>query len=113
MTQKESEIEQDLIKKLEDLKYSYRPDIRDKASLEQNFRDKFEALNHVHLTDAEFARLRDEIIHQNRGNGYIWHTTGSGKTLTNIRTRADLLTRNALCQKQAQGREISGLAAYE
>ncbi|WP_353722312.1 DEAD/DEAH box helicase family protein [Dyadobacter sp. 676] len=23
-----------------------------------------------------------DCIHQNRGNGYIWHTTGSGKTLT-------------------------------
>ncbi|MFN3714887.1 MAG: type I restriction endonuclease subunit R [Alcanivoracaceae bacterium] len=62
MTLKEGDIEQSLIKKLEELKYIYRPDIRDKASLEQNFREKFEALNHVRLTDAEFARLRDEII---------------------------------------------------
>lgn len=59
---KESQIEQALIDKLVDLKYTYRDDIRDKASLEQNFRQKFEALNRVHLTDAEFARLRDEII---------------------------------------------------
>src|SRR5690625_1255886 len=62
MTQKESDIEQKLISKLEELKYSYRPDIRDKVTLEQNFREKFEALNRVRLTDAEFARLRDEII---------------------------------------------------
>lgn len=62
MTLKENTIEQGLIQKLEDLKYSYRPDIRDKAALERNFRQKFEALNHVRLTDAEFARLRDEII---------------------------------------------------
>ena len=62
MTLKENDIEQRLIRKLEDLKYIYRPDIRDRAALEQNFRQKFEALNHVHLTDAEFARLRDEII---------------------------------------------------
>ena len=62
MTQSESKIEQHLLKRLEELKYSYRPDIRDKASLERNFREKFEALNHVRLTDAEFARLRDEII---------------------------------------------------
>ena len=62
MTTKESQIEQDLIAKLEGLKYKYRPEIRDKAALEQNFREKFEALNRVHLTDAEFARLRDEII---------------------------------------------------
>jgi len=26
-----------------------------------------------------------DAIHQNRGNGYIWHTTGSGKTLTSFK----------------------------
>lgn len=62
MTTAESQIEQSLIAKLGDLKYTYRDDIRDKAALEQNFRHKFEALNRIHLTDAEFARLRDEII---------------------------------------------------
>jgi len=181
MTTKENQIEQSLIAKLKDLKYTCREDIRDKAALEQNFRQKFEALNRVNLTDAEFARLRDEIItadvftaaqklreknlflredgtpleftlvnirdwckndfevinqlrintdsshhrydvillingvpvvqielktlhisprrameqivaykndpgNQNRGNGYIWHTTGSGKTLTSFKT---------------------------
>ena len=59
---KEQEIEQRLIAKLTDLKYTYRSDIRDKHSLEQNFRLKFEALNRVNLTDSEFARLRDEIV---------------------------------------------------
>jgi len=62
MTIKENQIEQRLIGKLTDLKYNPRPDIRDRESLEQNFRQKFEALNRVHLTDAEFARLRDEIV---------------------------------------------------
>lgn len=62
MTLNEKHIEQKLIDKLQELKYTYRPDIRDKAALEQNFRDKFQALNRVALTDAEFARLRDEII---------------------------------------------------
>ncbi|MFV0275720.1 MAG: type I restriction endonuclease, partial [Parahaliea sp.] len=62
MPLKESQIEQALIGRLEALKYRYRPDIRDKVTLEQNFRDRFEALNRVRLTDAEFARLRDEII---------------------------------------------------
>src|SRR5476649_1481179 len=62
MTQKENQIERSLIAKLTDLKYIYRDDVRDKATLEHNFRQKFEALNRVHLTDAEFARLRDEII---------------------------------------------------
>src|SRR5690554_3220251 len=62
MSLKESQIEQKLVNKLEELKYTYRPDIRDKITLERNFRDKFEALNRVRLTDTEFARLRDEII---------------------------------------------------
>ncbi len=62
MTTAESNIERDLISKLKELKYSYRPDIRDRATLEHNFRDKFEALNRVRLTDSEFARLIDEII---------------------------------------------------
>jgi type I restriction enzyme, R subunit len=26
-----------------------------------------------------------DCIHQNRGNGYVWHTTGSGKTLTSYK----------------------------
>ena len=59
---KEQQIEDSLIAKLTDLKYSYRSDIKDRASLEKNFREKFQALNRVNLTDAEFARLRDEII---------------------------------------------------
>lgn len=59
---KETQIEQSLIAKLSDLKYIYRSDIRDRNTLENNFREKFQALNRVNLTDAEFARLRDEII---------------------------------------------------
>ena len=59
---KEQQIEDALIAKLQDLKYTYRQDIRDKIALEDNFRKKFEALNFVKLTDAEFARLRDEIV---------------------------------------------------
>ena len=58
----EQQIEDALIEKLVDLKYSYRPDIRDRATLERNFREKFEGLNRVRLTDAEFARLLGEII---------------------------------------------------
>lgn len=62
MTTTENQIEQDLISKLEDLKYTYRPDIRDRAALEQNFRQHFEALNRVRLTDSEFARLLESIV---------------------------------------------------
>ena len=58
----EQKIEQSLIDKLKELKYAYRPDITDRTALECNFREKFEALNHVRLTDSEFARLLDEII---------------------------------------------------
>jgi type I restriction enzyme R subunit len=58
----EHQLEEALIGKLQSLKYEYRPDIRDRSTLEQNFREKFEALNRVHLTDSEFARLLEEII---------------------------------------------------
>jgi type I restriction enzyme R subunit len=57
----ENLIERDLIAKLQDLKYTYRSDIRDRATLEQNFREKFETLNRVHLTEAEFQRLLEQI----------------------------------------------------
>ncbi|MEY4413298.1 MAG: type site-specific deoxyribonuclease, HsdR family [Pseudomonadota bacterium] len=59
---KEEHIEQSFIGKLQGLKYGYRADIRDRAALEQNFRQKFEELNRVRLTDAEFARLLEEIV---------------------------------------------------
>jgi type I restriction enzyme R subunit len=62
MTTLEAQIETQFIEKLCDLKYQHRPDIRDRAALELNFREKFEALNHVRLTDGEFQRLLDEII---------------------------------------------------
>ncbi|WP_345779934.1 type I restriction endonuclease subunit R [Horticoccus luteus] len=58
----EQDIEDLFIQKLRDLKYTDRPDIHDRASLEANFREKFEALNRVRLTDAEFARLLEEIV---------------------------------------------------
>jgi len=61
-TTKEQQIEQNLINNLVDLKYIYREDIRDRDALERNFREKFEALNKVKLTDSEFIRLRDQIV---------------------------------------------------
>lgn len=33
-----------------------------------------------------------DCIHENRGNGYIWHTTGSGKTLTSFKASTLLKT---------------------
>ncbi len=59
---KEEQIEYGFIGKLQGLKYEYRADIRDRAALERNFREKFEALNRVHLSDGEFTRLLDEIV---------------------------------------------------
>ena len=62
MTMQEAQIETHFIEKLCDLKYRHRPDIHDRAALEENFRRRFEALNRVKLTDGEFERLLDEII---------------------------------------------------
>ncbi|WP_337171550.1 type I restriction endonuclease subunit R [Gemmatimonas aurantiaca] len=59
---REGTIEYGFIGTLQNLKYTYRQDIRDRAALERNFREKFEALNRVRLTDSEFARLLDEIV---------------------------------------------------
>ena len=59
---REDQVEYGFIGKLQGLKYEYRPDIRDRAALEKNFREKFEALNRVRLTDGEFARLLDEVV---------------------------------------------------
>lgn len=59
---REDTIEYGFIGKLQSLKYEYREDIRDRAALEKNFRDKFETLNRVRLTDGEFPRLLEEII---------------------------------------------------
>jgi type I restriction enzyme R subunit len=58
----ESTIEQAFIKQLEDLKYVYRDDIRDRKALEENFRKHFQELNRVTLTDSEFDRLLNQIV---------------------------------------------------
>ena len=60
--QKESQIEQHFIRHLEGLGYVYCKDIKSRASLEANFRNKFEALNTVRLTDGEFKRLMENIV---------------------------------------------------
>lgn len=91
---RETHIEESLIGKLTDLKYTYRDNIRDRNDLERNFREKFESLNRVKLTDLleslelnwkerrkkELALMEDHVLQ---------------------------------LKKLAQGREISGLAAYE
>ena len=58
----ERQIELSFIEKLKELKYIYREDIKDKASLEENFRKHFQELNRVRLSDSEFSRLKESII---------------------------------------------------
>jgi len=62
MISSERDLEQRFIEKLCSLKYEYCPDICDRAALEKNFRERFQTLNHVNLTDSEFSRLLEEII---------------------------------------------------
>ncbi len=58
----EKQIETSFIKKLVELKYTYREDIKTKAALEENFRNHFQNLNRVKLSDSEFQRLKEMII---------------------------------------------------
>ena len=62
MSSSERQLEEELIEKLKGLKYEQRTDIRDRASLEANFRDKFQTLNRVSLTVSEFQRLLEDIV---------------------------------------------------
>ena len=62
MTSLEHQLEEELVEKLRGLKYLHRADIRDRAALEKNFREKFQALNHVKLTDAELERLLTDVV---------------------------------------------------
>jgi len=59
---KEKHIEDSFIDKLKELNYVYRDDIKDKITLEENFRTHFQNLNRVKLSDSEFSRLKDDII---------------------------------------------------
>jgi type I restriction enzyme R subunit len=62
MTLSEHHIEAMLIEELRNLKYVHREDISDRAALERNFREHFQSLNRVSLTDEEFKRFLDEIV---------------------------------------------------
>lgn len=62
MIQSEAQLEQQFLEKLQEMKYSYRSDIRDLNALENNFRHKFERLNFVSLSDDEFRKLLQENI---------------------------------------------------
>ena len=62
MTQSEGQLEQQFLEKLQELKYTYRSDIRNLDALERNFREKFERLNLVSLSDDEFRRLLQQNV---------------------------------------------------
>src|SRR5437764_5212342 len=62
MSTTEAQIERELIAKLQELKYEYRDDVRDRHALERNFRQKFEELNRVRLSETEFQRLLEKIV---------------------------------------------------
>ena len=62
MIQSEAQLEQQFLEKLQELKYTYRSDIRDLDALEKNFRQKFERLNYVSLSDDEFRKLLQENV---------------------------------------------------
>ena len=54
---KEEQIEYGFIGKLQSLKYTYREDIRDRAALERNFREKFWAHAVTKMTTKPSKRL--------------------------------------------------------
>lgn len=146
---REDGIEVGFVGKLKELKYEYRRDITNRAALEKNFREKFEALNRVKLTDSEFARLLDEIVGpdvfkaskilreinafslaiaalQSFVDGILERMIFDAEQLGDLfapldfgwkaRTQAELALMedlHPLLTKRAQGRDISGLSAYE
>lgn len=62
---REAGIEARFIRKLTELGYTYRDDIKDRYSLEKNFREHFNRLNRVNLTDKEFNDLKEYVIKDN------------------------------------------------
>jgi len=86
----ERRLEDELIEKLHDLKYEFRNDIRDRAALEKNFREKFQTLNRVTPTDAEFRRLLDEIVTPDVFAAHTLRTLHSSTSTTGARTRSRL-----------------------
>jgi hypothetical protein len=62
MTTPERQPEDPRVENRRGLQYEHFANIRDRAPLEKNLRGTMESLHHVHLTDREFRRLRNEII---------------------------------------------------
>lgn len=74
----ERQLEDELIDKLAELKYVFRDDIYDRATLERNFREKFQALNRVKLEEGEFQRLLEEIVTPDVFTAAQTHRNGAG-----------------------------------
>ena len=106
---REDTIEDGFIGKLQGLKYAYRPDITDRASLERIVSAKNDPGNGytgtpndglgvpslviLNLSFGIAARPYQvyavkqmvKCIEDDAGNGFVWHTTDSGKTLTSFK----------------------------
>ena len=138
---REQDIETEFLTRLDGLKYILRPDIRDRAALEQNFREKFESLNRVRRDG--YTRFKAEknaaelvaiatrhhlatVALQTFVDGILQRMIFDGEQLGDLmapldlgwkaRTQAELALMDdltPLLRKRAQGRDISGLNAYE
>ena len=61
MTKPKRQLEGHFLQKLPSLKYAHYPDIDDRDTLDQNFREKFDALNRVRLADGVFPNPQRRI----------------------------------------------------
>jgi hypothetical protein len=91
MVTPENQIEAMLMEELRNLKYVHRPDIRDRAALEANFRHRFQTLNANYWPDREASR-------KNRNYALICRA-GMRRTLPSSHTTIDCPSR--LCTFKA------------
>ena len=100
----ERDLEESFVTKLRDLKCEYRPDIRDRATLEANFREKFEALIRVTQPGAEDRQAETPRQHdglrlrlglaaaqcaQAHGAARYWQDFRAGEEHYHLQPRAD------------------------
>lgn len=110
MTSPELHLEEGLIKKLRNLNYEHRPNIRDRAALEQNFRARLQTINRVRLMDGELQRLLDEIT--TPGVFTVAHLF-RGLTRDRSRLYCDDFTRVALCcPRRPEQRRIADCLSF-
>ncbi len=81
---REDGIDSGFISTLQGLKYEYRPDTTNRFTFGKNFREKFEALKLMIMRPYQVYAVQHMVksIDDESGNGFVWHTTGSVKTLT-------------------------------